>query len=475
MNYQNKHFSLVAKNIFHSLLLLCIAGTSTWSYPTSIDEDGMLRVDGERRFVIGLYQTAEDEAFAKEMAEAGFNLIRAKATQNSMDLAYEQGLQCWIPLGGIAVSSDSEKENLKSLVNQYKTHPALAVWEGPDEILWNVWWRRWNRAIDRWNKVEKAIRKYKSTTEETQELDKLVDQWKRCRNTARYKPAEDIEEQIRKIVGLNPANERLSDWRKHLQPLYEQLSSGTKLVRETDPNHVIWFNHAPRNSMRDLKRFGTVADIVGCDIYPVPFGPRVGHSDLPERNLPCVGAYTRRMQRSAPDKPVWMVLQGFGWDDLGETSTTSQPRPQPTLHQTRFMAYDTIVNGARGILYWGTFAIKEDAQLWEDLKTVVSELHTLQPFLAAPDENNKVKLKVHPSSSSDVKSIRWLAKEHDGDWIFILVNEADHPLSFELSGLDDFNDRQVKILDSTETLVVEDGKINYGLSGLGVGVLSLER
>ncbi|RJP23942.1 MAG: hypothetical protein C4527_19540 [Candidatus Omnitrophota bacterium] len=461
-------------NIFRlGLCLFFVAGfmRDVVPHPTSLDEDGMLSIAGERQFVLGLYQTADSSEDADEIAQAGFNLIRVNATKEALDLAHEHHLQCWIPLGGVAVSSDAQKASLKSVVETYKDHSALAIWEGPDEILWNVWWLRWNRALKRWDDVGKAIQQHKKEGLQEEELDDLTVRWLQYRSTARYAQAEEIEEEIRKIVGLPTADERLSEWRRHLQPLYDQLVEGTTIVRQNDPNHVIWFNHAPRNSLSDLQWFGKVADVVGCDIYPVPFGPTVGHSDLAERNLASVGAFTRRMALSAPGKPVWMVLQGFGWDDLRESAVTEPLRPRPTLQQTRYMAYDAIANRARGILYWGTHAIERESQLWNDIKTVVSELHALQPFLSAPDANERVKLIPHPSSGSDEKGIVWLAKENDGRWAFFVVNESDQAISFDLKGLDGGNDAVIEILNSAETIPIRDGCITYGLPAVSAATL----
>ena len=197
-----------------------------------------------------------------------------------------------------------------------------------------------------------------------------------------------------------------------------------KLYAKTIRTHVLWFNHAPRNAMPDLKKFGTLTDIAGCDIYPVPFG-QTGHSDLAERNLSCVGRFTQRMGESIPNKPVWMVLQGFGWTDIAETKT-SQELPRPTFQQSRFMAYDSIVNGARGILYWGTAYVPKDSKFWTELKQLISELKNLGSYLSAPDANQKLSFSPYPSSSSDEKGLRWLVKEHEGKWAIFSGKRVRH-------------------------------------------------
>ena len=451
-------------------LILLIGVQTAHALPTRIAEDGMLLLDGKRTFIVGLYQEAKDDRFAKEAAQTGFNLIRSAPTKESLDRTKAAGLQCWIPLGMLAASGDEQTAALESTVSAFKNHPALAVWEGPDEALWNAWWLRWNQAGDRWNQLEKAIQKFQGTPEQTENGKKLEQTWKRCRESGRYEQAEECEDQIRILLGLPAETERLSDWVNQLDLTLKQLTRGTHTVRRTDPDHVLWFNHAPRNSLKDLTRFGAVPDIIGCDIYPVPFGPAVGHSDLAERNLPSVGQYTRRMARSVRLKPVWMVLQGFGWDDLASTPP-AVPKPRPTFKETRFMAYDAIVNSARGILYWGTHAVPWDSQLISDIRAVVSELRDLQPFLSAPDATDRVTLTLHPNAGSDEKGVVMLAKEVDGRWALIVVNESDQPLAFDISNLRSLNGSRIDILNEPETLTVKNGSLTYGLPPLGVSVL----
>ncbi len=448
--------------------MFCIS--ASWAGNTMLDKDGMLMVNGERRFVLGLYQTADNDDFAQEAAGAGFNLIRANANAESLDRAQKAGLQCWIPVGNWAVADQNQKDKLSELINKHKSHPALAVWEGPDEILWNVWWLRWNRAQVRWKEVNNALKNFKGSNEEQSQLRELQTQWERYRSSGRYAQAEEIEDQMRLTLGMKSASEKLSDWYMHIPALMQQLNQGSKIVRDNDPEHVIWFNHAPRNTLDDLKKFQNVADIVGCDIYPVPFGPKVGHSDLQERNISSVGSYTRRMAASAPGKPVWMVLQGFGWDDLLDAKPETT-RPRPTYQQTRFMAYDSIVNRARGILYWGTFAPEPNSELWNDIKKVVSELSELQRFLSAKDANSKITLKECHRYGSDEKGVVLLAKKVKDDYAFIIVNEAVEPIEFEISGLQSINGRKIEILNDPETLTVKKGCLNYALPGQSVAVL----
>jgi hypothetical protein len=192
-------------------------------------------------------------------------------------------------------------------------------------------------------------------------------------------------------------------------------------------------NHAPRNTIPQLARFGLAADVVGCDIYPVPATGAAGHSDLADRTLSSVGAYTDRMQASAPGKPVWMVLQGFGWNDIRAEDAPDDPkRRRPKPEESRFMAYDAIVRGARGLLYWGTFKVEKDSLFWGELLALVKELNGLQAVLSAPDAGAVMQVPLEPSYGSLDRGVLALPKETDtGTW-YIVVNESPYTLTYRL-------------------------------------------
>ena len=63
------------------------------------------------------------------------------------------------------------------------------------------------------------------------------------------------------------------------------------------------------------------------------------------------------------------------------------------------MAYDAIVHGARGILYWGTAYTKRDGTLWGDLLKLVRELADLQRVLSAPDARREFSRLYAPAAS----------------------------------------------------------------------------
>jgi len=118
--------------------------------------------------------------------------------------------------------------------------------------------------------------------------------------------------------------------------------------------------------------------------------------------------------------------------------------------------------------------VEKPSAFWSELKSVISELHRLQPFLSAPDATGQVTLTVEPSSGSGENSVRLMAKEHEGRWAFFIVNEAPEALAFSIRVPAFLDGKIVSVLDEPETLTVAGGQIHYGLPGLGVSVLMTE-
>jgi len=191
------------------------------------------------------------------------------------------------------------------------------------------------------------------------------------------------------------------DFNRHPGENREAVLRGYAYVKSLDPDHPIWMNHAPRNTVEYLRSYSEAGDILGTDIYPVPEG--FGHSDL-DPSLNCVGQYAEKLDEVGQGKPIYMVLQGFEWDDLpGHGESRGEPGRQPTWLETRFMAYDGICHGANGVIYWGMAYSKRDDPIWGHLKRIASELRDLTPVLldgafehlSSPDPALEIHLKTH--------------------------------------------------------------------------------
>ncbi|MFC1637368.1 hypothetical protein ACFL5Z_21315 [Planctomycetota bacterium] len=299
----------------------------------------------------------------------------------------------------------------------------MAIWEGPDEVVHN---------FTAWSGLYRTKKIYKSP-----------DAWrKQSPEAVAYS-----EEQGRQIV--------------------PKLREAIALIRALDRDkRQIWINEAAQSDLKFVRQYIDYIDITGCDIYPVK---------TDKQNVPIIGDATERWKKvSRNEKPVWMVLQAFSWSELGDYYG-HKTVVYPSFAESRFMAYDAIVHGARGILYWGSHYLKS-SEFRQSLYALTSELDALQPFLVA-DEYPKARiglvvLEPDPSARGVRISVRWAGR----DWIVIMVNEDDHAyLGVEVTGLDELNGRTLELLYGSEKATVGQGEFITRIKPLEVKVFATSR
>jgi hypothetical protein len=132
-------------------------------------------------------------------------------------------------------------------------------------------------------------------------------------------------------------------------------------VKSLDPDHPVVLIQAPRGpspnpQSRDTRLtvaavapYAPACDIHGIDIYPVSKPPGL-HAGGPPVNtdISVVGDMTTIIARATRRKAIWTTLQ-IAWSGV----FPPHPIVLPTLPQARFMAYDAIVAGARGLFFFG--------------------------------------------------------------------------------------------------------------------------
>jgi len=206
------------------------------------------------------------------------------------------------------------------------------------------------------------------------------------------------------------------------------LARARTKLRTIDPDHPVVITQAPLGSVASLVPYRPAFDITGADIYPVAYPPG-RHSDLPNKDISVVGDVTKKMVNAAGGKPVWMTLQ-IAWSGI----TPNQQRPElvarfPTLQEERFMAYQAIVDGARGLVFFGgqlTQVMRpRDAQLgwnwtfWElVLRPLLVELTSpsVLPALIAPVAQAAV-----TSSAAGVE----LTARRSGNFLYVIAVRRD--------------------------------------------------
>jgi hypothetical protein len=124
-------------------------------------------------------------------------------------------------------------------------------------------------------------------------------------------------------------------------------------LKGLDPDHPVVVIEAPRRrggeplTVAAVRPYARACDIHGVDVYPIPRGAHAGGPPV-NTDLSVVGDMTRIVAQASPGKPIWTTLQ-IAWSGV----LPPHPIVFPTLPQARFMAYDAIVAGARGLFFFG--------------------------------------------------------------------------------------------------------------------------
>lgn len=352
-------------------------------------------------FPRGSYEVPESDAELRAMVQAGFNLFVCHS-RPCLDRVAAAGARAWAPLP-MHLGRDPK---LRERVDAMKDHPAVLVWEAPDEIVWNL------------TQKEPLLKGINF-------LESAPDWW------------------TSNPGALDEAYQRAED-------AIDKFREGAAYVRELDNNrHPIWLNEAAPSDMKLIRRLIESIDITGCDDYPVH-----GHS----RHLGRVPDSTDRFVRIGLGRPIWMVLQGFAWREI--MPERKEGIAYPSFRETRWMAWTSITHGASGVLYWGmnvSLGGRKSGPIPDgfrhSLYAMASELAAVEPFLLEPSHKGA---KITPVKGE--RGISLTVRRSGNDWLVALVNEDDKPhFDVEVTGLSELNGRSLRQLYGNERADVIGG------------------
>jgi hypothetical protein len=362
-------------------------------------------------FPIGFYEYPADPDTLLDMAQAGVNLVRC-GNLEQLDRVGDLGMRAWVSMSVQDGLTDELRQRAATLWN----HPALAIWEGPDEIVWTF----------------TAYSFLKERAGFTRE---------------------DWNNQL--PIAVNYAASVGND-------LMARMRTSIQWLKRNDPKgRPFWINEAADSDASYARGYVDDIDIIGCDYYAV----RAAGTDLQS-----TGRLVERWDAIGKGRPVWMVLQGFSWHTIHQ----DRKRLYPSFAQSRFMAYDAIVHGARGLLYWGTETI-DDADFRQSLYALTSEIAAIATFL---HKDNITPLAAHvipdlfEAKGNGVKAIQC---HRDGHSVLIVLNKDSHRhLAVEVKGLELLNGRRLHLLYGNEVQRPEDGTIITRIQGDTVKVFTTD-
>ena len=279
-------------------------------------------------------------------------------------------------------------------------------------------------------------------------------------------------DRLRRVILKFKDNPGLGVWKGVDEPQWGKkpippLLRAYHLIHTLDGNHPVALTEAPRGTVETLRPYDAAADITGADIYPVSYPPGI-HSLRPNKEISMVGDYTRLMMQAADGKmPVWMILQ-IAWSGVTKPGHTLR---FPTFPQERFMVYQAIINGARGLFFFGGSNPRawtpEDARLgwnwsfWNRvLGPVINEIGShspLYPALLAPDAGLPLRA-AGVNGMAGANAIEWRARRVGND-LFILACKREGPtVHVEFSGLPSDAGKGDVMFESPRTVTAAAGR-----------------
>lgn len=232
--------------------------------------------------------------------------------------------------------------------------------------------------------------------------------WVNLRELSKF-PAGDTatEAALRNLVNTFKNHPALGLWKNFDEAWWGGVSAadlerGYNVIKQEDPNHPVVQTHAPRGTIADLQPYNTAADILALDIYPIGYPPGA-NSLWANKEMSMIGDYAQFLsQVGNGQKPFWLIEQ-IAWSGVVPPNKTLR---FPSFPEARFMAYQAIINGARGLTFFGGNVAAtlnpQDAPLgwnwtyWDTvLKRVVQELGDSGPLadaLVAPSSTLSISL-----------------------------------------------------------------------------------
>ena len=297
------------------------------------------------------------------------------------------------------------------------------------------------------------------------------------------------ERRLRRIVRMFREHPGLGVWKGEDEPQWAELNGNKDLVpglkraydiiREEDPNHPVWIVQAPRVTVDQLRRHNPTHDIAGVDIYPISYPPGQHVPKDDNKQISMVGDYTRKMVEVVEgSKPVWLTLQ-VAWSGVTNPGRTLR---FPTFPEQRFMTYHAIINGARGLIYFGgniasTLSDQDQRLGWNwtfwtrVLRPVIEEVGDRSPLaeaLCAPISGRPIKA-VGPGIELTVREV--------GEDIFLLAcsREPLKTTEVEFTGLPDGVDAGEVLYEAPRRVQVAEGRFKDWFAPWEVHVYKFSR
>ena len=176
-----------------------------------------------------------------------------------------------------------------------------------------------------------------------------VHTWVNLRELARAQPETPADARLRQVLETLRDDPGLALWKGADEPWLSRwppslLAHAYATQRALDPTRLSLLIQAARGTADDLRPYTAVGDLMNIDVYPVKL-------KVADPNLHGVGRWTSLLREATPSRAVTTTVGicfSGSFDKAG-----SGVYVVPSAAQMRYMAYDAIMNGARGLVFFG--------------------------------------------------------------------------------------------------------------------------
>jgi hypothetical protein len=288
------------------------------------------------------------------------------------------------------------------------------------------------------------------------------------------------EEALRSVLNQFKNHSALGVWKNSDEAWWggvsvEDLKRGYDVIKQEDANHPVEQTHAPRGTVADLRPYNVAADILGLDIYPVSIPPGT-HSLLPNKEISMVGDWTQFLAQVADGQKQYWMIEQIAWSGVTPPNRTLV---FPTSRQSRFMAYQAIINGARGLMFFGgnvpATLNAQDAPLgwnwtfWDEvLKHVVREVGEHSPLadaLVVPESTLPIAM-----SGTITPDVEFCVREAPPYLYILACKREGQSTNVTFSGLPSWANTGEVLFESPRTVIAQDGQFSDAFAPFDVHV-----
>ena len=243
------------------------------------------------------------------------------------------------------------------------------------------------------------------------------------------------------------------------------LSNGFYVIHQEDTNHPVVQTHAPRGTVADLQPYNVAADVLALDIYPVAI-PAPSNPPITNTGLSQLGDWANVLRQIANGQKEYWLIEQIAFSG---TTPPGHTLVFPTFAQSRYMAYEAIANGARGLMFFGgNIAATLNAQdapfgwnwtFWSNvLKQVVLEIgdHSLlADALVAPESTLPITF-----SGTTAPDIEFCVREVPPNLFIIACKRETTTVTVTFSGLPGTAGIGDVLYESPRTVTAQGGQFS---------------